>query len=227
MSQELLQMVGVLVALGLLPFLLAVSTCFAKLVIVGGLVRQALGTQQLPPNSVLVGLALLLTTHVMAPVAREGYALYAADPRATAPDGPPSARTLAALDAAERALGPFLERHASAANRALFLGMRARFEAGAAPAVAAEAGGLLARWLDLLALKAPAFLVTELSEAFLIGFLILVPFLVIELLVSNVLLAFGMSMLQPQVITLPLKLLVFVLVDGWRLILQGFAAGYL
>ena len=82
------------------------------------------------------------------------------------------------------------------------------------------------RWIHVMTVLAPAFLLTELTEAFQIGFLLLIPFLIIELVVSNIMLALGMMMMNPQVITLPLKLLLFVLVDGWTLILEGIVTGY-
>lgn len=219
------QMIAILVALALAPFLLSMITAFAKLVIVGGLLRQALGTQQTPPSSVITGIALVLTIHIMAPVAERGYREYVAQ-TANAPAGQVQVGT--ALDVARRVVGEFLDKHSSPENRQLFVDLKTRL--GSADTSPLPGTGPLTEqvnaWAQLLTIQAPAFLLSELTEAFQIGFLLLVPFLVIELVVSNILLALGMMMMNPQVITLPLKLLLFVLVDGWRLILEGLVQGY-
>jgi type III secretion protein R len=222
---QMTTLVVVLVSLALAPFLLSMITAFAKLVIVGGLLRQALGTQQTPPTSVLTGIALILTLHIMAPVAANGYQRYQQRMTDAANEGQ---QIQVGLGAGREVVGEFLDRHSSDANRQLFRDLRTRL--GGTDAIA-TAGGDAARstiepWLDLFTINAPAFLLSELTEAFQIGFLLLVPFLVIELIVSNILMAMGMMMMNPQVITLPLKLLLFVLVDGWRLILEGLVQGY-
>jgi type III secretion protein R len=207
-----------LAALGLAPFLFAITTSFAKFMIVGGLLRQAIGTQQAPPNTVLAGLALILTLHVMAPV---GAAISA---------GLSPYRELSAEARAEKypemvkavvgPLGDFLRRNASAEDRAMFAALR---EESGRPA---EAAGAYDEAYALLTVDAPAFLITELSEAFQIAFLLFVPFLIVDLVVTNVLLALGATSLSPNVVTLPLKVLLFVLVDGWKLVLYGLTRGY-
>ncbi len=219
-------MLVILVSLALAPFLLSMITSFAKLVIVGGLLRQALGTQQTPPTSVLTGIALILTIHIMAPVAAIGYQRY--NERIQVPENKDK-NIEVGLTAGREVVEEFLDKHSTEANRQLFRDLRARLggtdaviQATADPA----ARTTITQWLDLLTIHAPAFLLSELTEAFQIGFLLLVPFLVIELVVSNILIALGMMMMNPQVITLPLKLLLFVLVDGWRLILEGLVQGY-
>lgn len=238
--------IAVLAALAVLPFLFTMITSFAKLVIVGGIIRQALGTPQIPPNTVITGLALILTLHIMWPVGQQAMNNYQ---QLSAVRGADAEATQLILDAAEPALRGFLERHASPSNVQFFEGLQHRLRAANAEStpdtLSAEAGGeASAETVDPLganeflgeervnqliydlSILAPAFMLTELTEAFQIGFLIFVPFLVIDLVVSNILLAIGMHMLSPTTVSLPFKLLLFVLVDGWRLIIQGVVLGY-
>ncbi len=222
---------AVLACIGLLPFLLAVVTSFGKLVIVGGILRRALGTPELPPNSVLAGLALLLTMHIMSPVAIEVHRAYAADTAAVPADvEEPTGQAMQRLTAATEApLASFLQRHSNPANVQLFQTLRARLMAASETPVGApspEPSLVGNERFELLTIYAPAFLLTELAEAFMLGFLLFVPFLVIDLAVSNLLLALGMHMVSPVHISLPLKLLLFVLIDGWKLLLQGLVLGY-
>ena len=244
-----------LAVLSLAPFLLTVVTSFAKLVIVGGLLRQALGLQNTPPNSVITGLALLLTFTVMWPFVEDGVRAYrqlSAQSVATGEAAADPDRAFASnlLAATQPNMHAFLERHASARYVAFFDGLgEARRDAHvpapvpgldpASPAADDEtlseiAGGMLGldpALLDAarrdLTVYAPAFLLTELTEAFQIGFLLFVPFLVIDLFVANVLLAMGMHMMQPTPISLPLKLLLFVVVSGWELIFRGLMLSYM
>lgn len=251
--------VGILIAMGLMPFVFTMITSFAKLVVVGGLLRQAMGTPQIPPTSVITGLALILTVHIMSPVILDAYATFEVEvdrQEAVLFEGRDEAiragnamvvplgvlsplvpRAWAALrldlermsvsevrlvriavDSAEAPLAAFLRKHTDVRNRDLFRGLLQRLGARTLP----EEGGRF----ELVAVYAPAFLLTELTEAFQIGFLIFVPFLVIDLVVSNLLLAMGMHMLSPTTISLPLKLLLFVLIDGWSLVLRGIVLGY-
>jgi len=217
-SASLVRMMGLLVGLALLPFLLSMVSAFAKLVIVGGILRQGLGMQQVPPTVVITGLALILTIHIMSPVAEEAYRRYQA---LEAEDGPPGYEAISR--AVREPLSDFLAQHTQESNRTFLLSLRPAADAGAAPlALSAEVEG----WRELLTVSAPAFLLTELTDAFRIGFLILLPFLIIDLVVGNVLLALGMMMMSPQMISLPLKLLLFLSLDGWREIMGGLAASY-
>jgi type III secretion protein R len=211
----------VLAALALLPFVLIMCTSFLKIVVVLSIVRNALGTPQIPPTQVLTGLAIILTAYVMAPT---GAAIY----REIGPvmdqgrgaDLTSSASVDAMLAAADRAKEParaFLVKHSRASDRASFLQLARRMRA---PEDRASLGDR-----DFLVL-APSFVVSELTEAFQIGFLLFVPFLVLDMLVANLLLALGMQMLSPNTVSLPFKLLLFVLVDGWRLLTRGLIAGY-
>jgi len=219
--------VGILIAMGLMPFVFTMITSFAKLVVVGGILRQALGTPQIPPTSVITGLSLILTVHIMSPVVLDtwnGYQREMQAQQAGLPAGErldETARVRTAVAAAEAPLEGFLKRHTSPSNVELFRSLLARLGArNQTPPP--ERGGRF----ELVAVYAPAFLLTELTEAFQIGFLIFVPFLVIDLVVSNILLAMGMHMLSPTTVSLPLKLLLFVLIDGWSLILKGIVLGY-
>jgi type III secretion protein R len=205
---DLLVLLG---ALALAPIALVTLTSFLKISVVLSIARSALGAPQVPPNTVVTGLALLLTALVMAPVAEEA---------AAAARSAPAARDVAAtLDAAGRAAVPlkaFLARHARADDRAAFLDLARRLRGPAAEA--ATEGDL--------AVLAPAFVVSELRRAFTIGFLVFLPFLVVDLVVANVLLALGLTQLSPTSVALPFKLLLFVAVDGWRLLARGLALSY-
>jgi len=208
--------------LSLLPFLLMMSSSFVKFSVVFSILRSALGLQQVPPPAVTMGLALIMSVYVMSPVAAKVYD--SAEPLFTQSTGqdivsPGGAQTV--LKLVERARDPmrdFLARHAHARERALFHQMALRMGPP--------------RWKesmkddDLLVLV-PAFTVSELKEAFMIGFLIFLPFLVIDMVVSNILLAMGMHMLSPVTISMPFKLLLFVLIDGWGLLVRGLLSGYL
>jgi type III secretion protein R len=207
-------------ALALVPFLLMVLTSYAKIYIVLAFARTAVAAPQVPPNVVLAGLAVLLSVFVMAPVGREAYGNVSAELTGAAA----TAETTAAQDlerigriaaGVEGPLRGFLERNTEPEARRLFEGLALR------KGLDAAADGP-ARLLVL----APAFVVTELQEAFLAAFLLFLPFLVVDLVVSNVLLALGMHMLSPTTISLPFKLLLFVAVDGWELLGRGLALGY-
>jgi type III secretion protein R len=177
--------------------------------------RSALGAPQIPPSSAVTGLALLLTAVAMSPVAEQGWRAMRAAPASNGPEG--------ALQAAGRAVAPlreFLGRHARSDDRATFLEL-ARRSHRTCPSPAPPPAE------DDLAVLAPAFVVSELRRAFTIGFLVFLPFLVVDLLVANVLLALGLTQLSPTSVALPFKLLLFVAVDGWRVLARGLVAGYL
>ena len=205
---ELLLLIGLLT---LLPAALVMLTSFLKIAVVLSIARSALGTPQVPPTSAVTGLALVLTVLVMAPVARRTADLLQA--------GPPERGVRASLATLERASGPlreFLARFARPDDRAAFLDVARRL---APPGAAAPAE-------DDLAVLAPAFAVSELRRAFTVGFLVFLPFLVVDLVVANVLLALGLTQLSPASVSLPFKLLLFVAVDGWRLLARALALSY-
>lgn len=217
--------VGTLLALGalsLLPFVFMATTSFVKLSVVLSVLRNALGTPEVPSGMIVTALAAILTLYVMAPVG-ERMAQAAAVPSARvdleAPLSPPSrAAAWEAFELGKVPLAAFLAKHAGERERALFVDLAKQARPGAAAdAVTAD---------DFMVLL-PAFLITELKEAFQIAFMVFLPFLVIDLVVANILMALGMTMLTPSTVALPFKLLLFVLVDGWYVLSQALIAGYL
>ena len=206
-----------------MPFLLAAVTSFAKLAIVASAVRYALGTPKMPPNSVVVGVALVLSVHVMWPVVTRVETEYARLAPAGAAGSVGGVEGLDAKVLAAASVGPladFLRANAGEKDVAFFRAMRDKAGDGA------KTAPLTGPVADGFSVYAPAFVLTELTEAFVAAFLIFVPFFVIDLVVSSTLLAAGAHMLSPTVVSLPLKLLVFVMMDGWRLIVQGLVVGY-
>lgn len=206
---DLLVLLG---ALALVPTALVMMTSFLKMAVVLSVTRSALGAPQIPPSSAVTGLALLLTLVVMAPVGEASWRAARAVPAGGLE------RTLEAASAAGEPLRGFLDRFARADDRQTFLELARR----ARPA--ASRGEVKASDFAVLA---PAFVVSELRRAFTIGFLVFLPFLVVDLLTANVLLALGLSQLSPTSVALPFKLLLFVAVDGWKLIARGLVIGYL
>jgi len=208
-------------ALSLLPFALLMTTCFVRVAVVLSILRSAIGTPQVPPTQVLTGLALILTLFVMAPTGERMY-------RSVEPvldlgagsellSGASVHAMGVAADRAKEPLREFLLKHADARDRALFHGLALRMR------TEAERAGVTDR--DLLVVV-PAFVASELRRAFEIGFLIFVPFLVVDLVIANLLLALGMHMLSPTTVSLPFKLLLFVLADGWHLVIRGLVEGF-
>jgi type III secretion protein R len=211
----------VLAAFALVPLLLMTATSFAKIAVVLSLLRNALGVPDVPSGALVTALAALLSVFVMAPVARESAALAA--PHAAAIDlaaplsGASRTAVFAALDAALPPLAAFLKRNAGAAELALFAELGARARPGQpAPQLAP----------DSLLVLLPAFLISELGEAFAVGLLVLLPFVVLDLVIGSILLSLGMSALTPNTIALPFKLLLFVLVDGFSVLSRALVAGY-
>jgi type III secretion protein R len=208
--------------LGLVPFAFMTMTSFTKIAVVFSILRNALGTGQVPSGAVITSLAALLSFYVMAPV---GEAMWAEAAPAVARvdrerpfEGESLDATIEAVELAAAPLRRFLERHAGHRELALFLDL-ARRARPAAQRASVEADDML--------VVMPAFLVTELTEAFQIGFLVFVPFLVIDMVVANVLLSLGMHMLSPTTVSLPFKLLLFVMVDGFYLLSRALLLGYL
>lgn len=213
-----------LVALGVLtlvPFVFMTATSFVKMQVVFSILRNALGTGQVPSGTVVSALAAILTLYVMAPTGER--ILDATAPMTSRIDlddplaGDSADAILAAIDHGKEPLRDFLAHNAHARDRRAFydLARRAR-----PPEQRARVGER-----DFLVLL-PAFLVSELTEAFQIGFLVFIPFLVIDMVVANVLLALGMHMLSPTTVSLPFKLLLFVLVDGFYLLSRALVLGY-
>jgi len=206
---ELLLLLGLM---ALAPVAVVTLTSFLKIAVVLSVARSALGAPQVPPNTAVTGLALLLTLSVMAPVGEQAWL--------AARSGPPARGVEETLAAAARAAEPlraFLGRFARADDRRLFLDLARRLRPAESRGAPSESD---------FAVLAPAFVVSELRRGFTIGFLVFLPFLVVDLAVANVLLALGLTQLSPTAVSLPFKLLLFVAVDGWALLAQGLAAGY-
>ena len=201
------------VLLALAPFVAVMVTSFTKLVVVLSLLRNAMGLQQVPPNVVMNGLALILSIYVMYPVG-----VQMQERLRDLPTGKAStSQLLAAADAAKEPLRDFLVKHSRPLERAFFLKTAQR------SLQPEQAQALTER--DFLVIV-PAFTVSELTVAFEIGFLIFLPFLVIDLVISNILMAMGMQMLSPTTVSLPFKLLLFVLIDGWVKLTHGLVLTY-
>jgi type III secretion protein R len=217
-----LVLVGALAALTLLPFVIIMVTSFVKISVVLSIIRSALGTQQIPPTQVITGLAIVLTVYIMAPVGIEIYKSTESVVEQKRPgESLLSAETVdlvfEAMDDAGPPMKEFLSKNSHLKDRAMFFSMAKRLRK------AEDRSGVGPEdWLVLI----PAFVISELKESFQIGFIIFVPFLVIDLVVSNILMALGMQMLSPTTISLPFKLLLFVVIDGWYLITKGLIIGY-
>ena len=207
MTERLMQIIGLITILSLAPSILIMMTCFTRIVVVLSLLRTAIGVQQSPPNSVIVSLALFLTFFVMAPTIAE------INRTAMQPLIMEEITTEEALMRAESPVKKFMAAHTSTADLSLFVSM-----AQAAPPETVEAAPLQA--------LVPAFMLSELKRAFEIGFLLFVPFLIIDMAIASILMSMGMMMLPPIVISLPFKLIFFVLVDGWRLVAGSLVASY-
>ncbi len=199
LTSGIVQLIAAITVLSLAPSILVMTTSFVRIVVVLSLLRTAIGLQNAPPNSVVISLSLFLTAFVMAPTFSAAY---------EAGIAPYMAEAITLEEAIPRALGPvqaFMGQHANPADVALFADMANIETLGAAEEAPFH-------------VLAPAFMISELKRAFEIGFMVFLPFLVIDLVVSSILMAMGMMMLPPVTISLPFKLIFFVLVDGWRML---------
>jgi flagellar biosynthetic protein FliP len=198
-----MQVLALMTALTLLPAILLMMTSFTRIVIVLGILRQALGAGQTPPNQVLLGLALFLTLFVIRQIDRVAYRPYSAG----------TLTATAALARAEVPVKEFMLHQTRVSDIAVFTHI-AGSKGYAAP-------------LDVpLSVLVPAFITSELKTAFLIGFLLFIPFVIIDLVVASVLMSLGMMMVSPVMISLPFKLMLFVLVNGWTLVMGSLAASF-
>ena len=202
-----LQIVLLLTLISFLPAILVTMTSFTRIAIVFHFLRQALGTQELPSNQILIGLALFLTMFIMAPVATEINA---------AALEPAMAGKVSVTEALSRGTPPlrtFMLKQTREADLALFL----RLSRQPAPPKVEDVS---------MKILIPAFVTSELKTAFLIGFAVFIPFLVIDMLVASVLMSMGMMMVSPVMIALPFKIMLFVLVDGWNLLIGSLAQSF-
>ena len=220
------------IGLSLLPFVALIATSYLKIVVVMSLIRNALGIQSIPPNMVINALAMILTFFIMAPVASESWSIVqsraasrqpASQSTQVANSSPPGPATLGIevsdWTAAAEPFRKWLSAHTADRERAFFVHTAERLWAknDDEPAVIDP---------ESFAILIPSFCVSELTKSFQIGFLVYLPFIAIDIIVSNILLAMGMMMVSPVTISLPFKLLLFVMVNGWTLLIQGLVRGY-
>jgi type III secretion protein R len=204
-----------LMILSVAPFIAIMATAFLKISVVIFLIRNALGIQQIPPNMAINGLAIILSIYIMAPVGMETYKILSTQTANFEKLQDPEA--LAELATSLEPTQAFLMRHSDKAQRDFFVRTTKKLWPEELARDVTETNVLI-----LL----PAFTLTELTEAFEIGFLLYLPFIAIDLIISNILLAMGMMMVSPMTISLPFKLLLFVLVDGWTRLIHGLVLTY-
>jgi flagellar biosynthesis protein FliP len=206
-TDRLMQIIALITILSIAPSILIMMTSFVRMVVVLSLLRTALGLQQSPPNSVIVSLSLFLTLFVMTPTLKDAYN------QGIVPLVNNQITTEQAFDRATVPMKKFMLAHVREADLKLFVDM----------------SGTKVKTPEQISVStlAPAFMLSELKRAFEIGFLIFVPFLIIDMAVASILMSMGMMMLPPVIISLPFKLIFFVLVDGWRLVAGSLVESYL
>ena len=208
-------------ALSLIPFALLMVTSFVRISVVLSILRSAIGTPSVPPTQVLTGLSLVLTIAVMAPTGQRMYDEMKPALGLAAGADVASAETLGALGtAADRGKEPlraFILKHTDPRDRASFLAVTLKMRTPAERATVTDRD---------FGVIVPAFVTSELRRAFQIGFLLFIPFLVVDMVIANLLLALGMHMLSPTTVSLPFKLLLFVIADGWTLVIRGLLQSY-
>jgi type III secretion protein R len=192
-----------------------VATSYAKIVVVLGLLRNALGVQQVPPNMVLNGIAVLVTAYVMAPIGMQ--AMQNMQGMHRAPGADASAVVLDVFDAGKEPFRAFLKKHAHEREK--------RFFVRSAAAIWPKDMAAKVHDDDLIVL-APAFTLTEMADAFKIGFLLYIAFVVVDLVIANVLMAMGLNQVQPTNVAIPFKLLLFVVMNGWSTLVHGLVMTY-
>jgi flagellar biosynthetic protein FliP len=208
-GSDAVKMILILTMIGIAPFILLMMTCFTRIIIVFSFLRSALGLQQTPPNQVLVGLALFVTFFIMQPV------LSQVNETALQPYNDGLIQTQEFLDRAAVPMKEFMLKQTTPSEVELFKNLSqdtnlAEIEGTELP----------------LHIVVPAFIISELKRAFLIGFLLYIPFLIIDMIVSSTLMSMGMIMLPPVMISLPFKLMLFVVVDGWGLLVKTLVMTY-
>ena len=213
-------LIALLIGMSLLPFVAMIATSYLKIVVVMSLIRNALGVQSIPPNMVINALALILTFYIMAPTVGKSWDILNQGLK----DNKPEVQTR--LEVAGKAAEPFrdfLEQHTEEKQVAYFVTTAEKLWA-----TKDEQGEVTPAVVDKRSffVLLPAFCVSELTKAFQIGFLVYLPFIAIDIIISNILLAMGMMMVSPVTISLPFKLLLFVMVNGWTLLVQGLVQSY-
>ncbi len=206
-TSRIIQLIALTTVLSVAPSILVMVTSFTRFVVVLGFLRQALGTQQSPPNTVMVSLAMFLTAFVMAPTFEKAWT----DGISPVMDG-----HLDEIEGFERAVKPFhafMSKHVRPQDLKLFMDLSRAKEVEKAEDAPLKA-------------LIPAFMISELRRAFEIGFLIFLPFLIIDMVIASVLMSMGMMMIPPAMISLPFKLIFFVMVDGWYLVVGSLVQSY-
>ena len=201
-----IQMLIVMTVFSLLPFVFSCMTSFLRFTIVFSMLKTALGTQQVPPGVVIIGLSMILTFYTMGPVFQKMYDMGSVPYQK-------NGNLVLAIEEGSKPLKEFMMKQTREADLAFFVELSNKKQ----PKSPEE----ITIWQ-----VAPAFIISELKTSFEIGFIIFVPFIVLDLVVANILLALGMFMLSPTIISLPFKLLIFIAVDGWSLIVQGLVGSY-
>lgn len=201
------QIIALFTILSLAPAILVMLTSFTRIIVVFSFLRQAMGTQQMPPNQIMVGLALFLTFYIMTPVWQQ------INTNAIQPYVEEHITYKEAIDKALDPVKTFMFRHTNDKDLAIFVSMAKEKKPNSREDIKIQ---------NLI----PAFVISELKTAFQIGFLIYVPFLVLDMVVASVLLSMGMMMLPPVMVSLPFKLLLFVLVDGWNLMVGSLVKSF-
>ena len=218
------------VGLSLLPFVAMIATSYLKIVVVMSLIRNALGIQSIPPNMVVNALAMILTFYIMAPIMGESWNIVKTQVEsrkvetqkttagATVPGKPVLDFQTFDLEKAAEPFRSFLAKHTTPRERVFFVNTAEQLWGKDDKPAKVDP--------ESFYVLLPAFCVSELTKAFQIGFLVYLPFIAIDIIVSNILLAMGMMMVSPVTISLPFKLLLFVMVNGWTLLIQGLIRGY-
>ena len=201
-----IQMLIVMTMFSLIPFVFSCMTSFLRFIIVFSMLKTAMGTQQVPPGIVIVGLSMILTFYTMGPVFQKMYDMGSVPYQQ-------SGNIIETISEGSKPLKEFMMKQTRETDLAFFVELSSENP----PSTPDE----ITIWQ-----VAPAFIISELKTAFEIGFIIFVPFIVLDLVVANILLALGMFMLSPTIISLPFKLLIFIAVDGWALIVQGLVGSY-
>lgn len=201
-----LQMLMVMTLFSLIPFVFCCMTSFLRFVIVFSMLKTAMGTQQVPPSIVIIGLAMILTFYTMGGTFQRMYEMGSVPYQK-------NQNMIEAVNEGSKPLKEFMMKQTRETDLAFFVEMSQKTQPKSPDEITV--------WQ-----VAPAFIISELKTAFEIGFIIFVPFIVLDLVVANILLALGMFMLSPTIISLPFKLLIFIAVDGWALIVQGLVTSY-
>lgn len=216
-----LLLIFLLVGISVLPFVVMMTTSFVKVAVVLAMIRNALGTQQIPPNPIITGLAMILSIYIMLPVGLDIYRVAGKTINQGSTQPVLSQVTVSLLvqmvTEAKEPVRAFLQKQTHAKEKTLFFNLAKKMRTPEDRDKIAE---------NDFTILIPGFVISELKEAFQIGFILFLPFLVIDIVVTNILLALGMFQISPITISLPFKLLLFVLVDGWHLIAKGLILGY-